>query len=331
MTSPHESRESARPATEPPSGDVPPAWLRVFTEVARRGSFTAAGAALGYTQSAVSRQISALEAHAGAPLFDRLPRGVRLTEAGETLLPHAEAVLGRLAAARRDLAALRDLTAGRVRVGAFATAQASLLPGAVAAFRDRHPRVAVGVQEGPTRSLGRRLAAGDLDVAVVSTTGAAALDELALVPLLEDHMLVALPAGHRLAGAESVRLGDLADEEWIASSTRVEDTLMAPCLRRGFRPRISLVVADWLAKLGFVAAGLGVTLVPSLAVGAVRPDLALVPLRPGEIPVREVYAATSRDLHRTAAVSAFLDALTRTAAAQEARSGARRHVQPPGP
>lgn len=298
------------------SHDFPAAWLRVFTEVARLGSFTAAGGALGYTQSAVSRQISALEDASGAPLFDRLPRGVRLTAAGETLLPHAEAVLGRLAAARRDLSALRDLTAGRVRVGAFATAQAALLPRAFATYRGRHPRVTVAVKEGPTRRLAAQLLAGDLDVAVVSTTGAASLEGLALLPLLDDRMLVAVSAGHRLAGREAVTLAELADEEWIASSTRVEETLMASCLRTGFRPRVSLVVADWLAKFGFVAAGLGVTLVPSLAVGAVRPDITLVPLRPGQMPVREVYAATSRELHRSDAVSAFLAVLTETAASR---------------
>lgn len=298
--------------TEP--HDFPAAWLRVFTEVARVGSFTAAGRALGYTQSAVSRQISALEAESGVPLFDRLPRGVRLTEAGATLLPHAEAVLGRLAAARRDLTALRELTAGRVRVGAFATAQVSLVPRAFTAYRRRHPKVTVTVEEGLTGRLVARLLAGDLDLAVVSTTGSASFEGLDLVPLLRDRMVVALPAGHPLAGREAIGLAELADEEWLAGSARPEDTLMAHCLRIGFRPRISLVVADWLAKQGFVAEGLGITLVPSLAVAAVRPDIALVPLLPDQVPVREVYAASCRDLHRTAATEAFLAVLTETAA-----------------
>ncbi|MFC5763512.1 LysR family transcriptional regulator [Actinacidiphila bryophytorum] len=294
--------------------DMPAAALRVFTHVARLGSFTAAARALGYTQSAVSRQIAALETAAGGPLVDRLPRGVRLTAAGQALLPHAEAVLGRLAAARRDLAALREVTAGRVRVGAFATAQAWLLPRAYAAFRGRHPGVAVTVQEGPSHRLAARVLAGDLDVAVVSTTGSPDFAGLDLVRLLDDPMLLALPSGHRLAGRAQVALADVADEAWVASSPRAEDTLLAPALGSGFRPRVSVVVADWLAKLGFVAQGLGVTLLPSLAVGAVRPDVALVPLRPDELPVRTVYAATCRDLHRTAAAAAFLDVLAGSAA-----------------
>ncbi|WP_225845668.1 LysR family transcriptional regulator [Streptomyces sp. HPF1205] len=304
--------------TEP--HDFPASWLRVFTEVARLGSFTAAGRALGYTQSAVSRQISALEGEAGVPLFDRLARGVRLTEAGGTLLPHAEAVLGRLAAARRDLAALRDLTAGRVRVGGFATAQVSLLPRAVTAYRSRHPNVALRVEEGLTGRLVARLLAGHLDVAVVSTTGSAPFDGLDLVPLLTDHMVVALPACHPLAGRDAIGLAELADEEWLAGSARPADTLMSHCLRMGFRPRISLVVSDWLAKQGFVAQGLGITLVPSLAVAAVRPDLALVPLLPDQVPVRQVYAATCRDLHRTAATEEFLAVLRETAAAAAAQA-----------
>nr|WSX73584.1 LysR substrate-binding domain-containing protein [Streptomyces sp. NBC_00899]WSX80352.1 LysR substrate-binding domain-containing protein [Streptomyces sp. NBC_00899] len=293
--------------------DLPAAALRVFTEVARLGSFTAAARELGYTQSAVSRQIASLEAAAGAPLVDRLPRGVRLTAAGHALLPHADAVLGRLAAARRDLTALRELTAGRVRAGAFATAQAWLLPRAYAAFRTRHPAVAVTVREGPSHRLAAAVLAGDLDVAVVSTTGSPDFEGLDLVRLLEDPMLLALPAGHRLAGRAEVALADVADEAWVASSPRAEDTLLAPALSGGFRPRVTLVVADWLAKLGFVAQGLGVTLLPSLAVGAVRPDVALVPLRPDELPVRTVYAATCRDLHRTAAAAAFLDVLRQSA------------------
>src|SRR2546421_3129853 len=109
-------------------------WLEVFREVARRGSFTAAAQALSYTQSAVSRQIAALEQDTGTTLFDRVPRGVRLTDEGRCLLEHAEVVLGRLESARRDLAALRDLDIGRLRVGAFATADAALVPRAMATF-----------------------------------------------------------------------------------------------------------------------------------------------------------------------------------------------------
>jgi DNA-binding transcriptional LysR family regulator len=136
------------------------AWLEVFREVARSGSLTAAAGALGYTQSAVSRQIAALERDTGTRLFDRLPRGMRLTDDGRSLLGHAHAVLERLKTARGDLAALRALDAGRVRLGAFDTAEAALVPRALAAFRAEHPRVGLSMVEANTPDL---LAALDRD------------------------------------------------------------------------------------------------------------------------------------------------------------------------
>src|SRR6266545_4319499 len=142
--------------------------LEVFRVVARQGSISGAAPLLGYTQSAVSRQIAALEAEVGARLLDRSSRGVALTEEGRCLLPHAEAMLDRLVAARRDLDALHGLGAGRLRVGAFPTAVAALVPRALAAFRRVHPGVTLTLVEGWTPLLLERLLSGDADVAVVS-------------------------------------------------------------------------------------------------------------------------------------------------------------------
>jgi len=129
-------------------GTVDIAWLEVFREVAARGSLTAAAQALGYTQPAVSRQVAALEKATGARLFDRLPRGVRLTEEGRFLLTHADVVLERMRAAADGLQALRNLEAGRLRAGAIDSANAALLPRALAAFRTVHPGVRLSVAEG---------------------------------------------------------------------------------------------------------------------------------------------------------------------------------------
>lgn len=286
--------------------------LRVFVEVARLGSFTAAGQSLDYTQSAVSRQISVLEDEVGVALFDRLARGVRLTEPGRYLLAHAEAVLDRLDVARRELADLRDLAAGRVRVGAFSTAHSSLVPKTISAFRARHPKIAVSLRDAMTPRLLSLLTAEELDVAVVSTTADYSLDGVELVKLFDDTMFVGVPTAHRLAGRDRVRLAELADDVWIAGSSRPEDTLISSCLRNGFRPRIGFVVREWIAKQGFVAAGLGVTLIPSLAADAVRPDIALVSLHADDVPVREVFAATARGLSHSVATKAFLDVLIRS-------------------
>ncbi|MFF2849381.1 LysR family transcriptional regulator [Streptomyces sp. NPDC058001] len=306
MPIPHDA-----PGSAPGSRDLSTPLLRVFVEVARLGSFTAAGPVLGYTQSAISRQISALEDEAGTVLFDRLPRGVRLTEPGRRLLGHAEAVLDRLDTARRDLADLRELATGRLRVGAFATADAALVPRAVSAFRRGYPEVTVTLREGFTPELLALLAAGDADVAVVSYPGPHHIDGFDLRKLCDDYMYVALPADHRLAGARQLRLADLADEEWIAGSSRPEDTLISSCLRTGFQPRIGFVARDWMAKQGFVAAGVGITLVPSLAADAVRPDIALALLHPDDIPPRQVYAATASGFTPSPATREFLALLGR--------------------
>ncbi|MFF8968383.1 LysR family transcriptional regulator [Streptomyces sp. NPDC014995] len=295
--------------------DLSTVWLRAFLEVARHGSFTVAARRLGWTQSAVSRQISSLEAAlGGGPLFDRLPRGVRLTEAGRVLAPYAESVAGTLRGAGRDLAALREGTGGRLRFGAFATADAALVPHALAAFRARRPGVRLIREEGLTPALLDRLAAGHLDVAVVSTTGRAPLEAYALHHLLDESLYVAVPAAHPLAGHHGpVRLGQLADADWISGGARPEGTLLDAALRAGFRPRVAHVVGEWTAKQGYVAAGLGVTLVPALAATAVRPDVVLLPVLDEGAPARAVYAATLPGRSPTPAEDAFVTALREAA------------------
>ncbi|MFI6848237.1 LysR substrate-binding domain-containing protein [Kitasatospora sp. NBC_00085] len=303
-------------------------WLEVFRTAARLGSFTAAGERLGFTQSAISRQISTLEAEFGVVLFDRLARGVRLTEHGRTLLPHAEALLDRLDGTRRELAALTGLNLGRLRVGAFDSANAALVPGALAAFRAAHPQVSVSLTEGLSAALLDRLREGDTDLAVVVGPPDQPYDAEAfdLRPLVEDVVLVALPRDHPLAGRSRLRLAELAEENWIAGSRDVESTLLAAGLRSGFRPRIEYVVAGWTAKLGLVAAGLGPTLIPSLAARAARPDVALAALHPEDTPVRLVQTATRRGQSLPPAITAFLDILRAAAGAP----GAPGSAQAPG-
>jgi DNA-binding transcriptional LysR family regulator len=290
--------------------------LEVFVAVARTGSITRAAQQLSYTQSAVSRQIATLEAEAGSALFDRLPRGVALTEAGRSLLPHAESVLDRLASARRDLAAVQGLAAGRLRVGAFPTAVAALVPRALAAFREAHPGVDLSLVEGLTPGLLDRLEAGDADVAVVSTPPDRPLDDrrFDLHHLLDERLLVAVPRGHRLARRRTVGIGELAEDNFIAGSATAEQTLLRATLPTGFQPRVDIVAAEWTGKLGCVAAGLGVALVPALAIRATPPDIALLRLKSTDATVRRVLAATVAGRSRPPAVSAFLDELDRSAA-----------------
>ncbi|SCG47228.1 DNA-binding transcriptional regulator, LysR family [Micromonospora echinaurantiaca] len=295
-----------------------PHSLDVFRTVARHGSITAAARELRYTQSAVSRQIAALEADLGVVLFDRLPRGVALTEPGRCLLPHAEAVLERLDTVHRELDALRGLGAGRLRVGAFPTAMAALVPRALAAFRAAHRQVALSLVEGRTPVLLERLLAGDADLAVVTAPPDQPLDagRFDLRHLLDERLLVAVPRDHRLARRRTVRLAELGDDSFVTGSTGADDPLMRAAMPPGFRPRIDIVAADWTGKLGCVAAGLGVALVPALAVRAAPADLALLRLHPDDAPVRRVYAATVAGRHRSPAVDRLLDGL-----ATQARAG----------
>lgn len=283
------------------------AWLDVFRTVAHLGSFTAAGERLGYTQSAISRQIATLEGELGTPLFDRLARGVRLTEHGRALLPHAEAMLERLDTTRRDLTALTELTAGQLRVGAFDSANAALVPDALAAFRAAHPDVAISLTEGLAEHLLDLLTQGAIDLALVAsyTEPADDSDRFDYRPLMADPVLVALPRGHRLARRRRLRLAELADEPWIAARRHAESTLLEACVRSGFQPRIEYTVAAWTAKLGLVAAGLGATLIPSLAARVTRPGIALVPLHPDDTPVRQVHTVTRRGRRMPPAVEAF--------------------------
>jgi DNA-binding transcriptional LysR family regulator len=157
---------------------------------------------------------------------------------------------------------------------------------------------------------------GELDVAVVSAYPHESLDadRLELHHLLDDLLMVALPAGHEMARRGAVRLAELAGESWVEGFPGSAETLAEACLQAGFRPRIDFGVRSWTAKQGFVAAGLGLALVPRLAAGALRPDIVLARLHPDDAPVRGVYAATWRGIATPPAVAAFLGYLDTAAA-----------------
>ncbi|WP_306362058.1 LysR family transcriptional regulator [Nocardia sp. CC227C] len=237
--------------------------LRVLREVMRCGSFSAAADRLGYTQSAVSRQIRLMERAAGRALFERRARGVRPTAAGRVVARHAEIVLGDLDAARQELLELEARPRGRLRVGGFASAMAAVLPRAMADFARRHPHITLVPREGTSAALLNAVARRRSDVAVVAAP-AAAPAELLVVPLLDDPLFVAVPSTHRLARRTTVSAALLRDERWIVGSLEPGTPLLGAWLG-GSAPARPYVVRDWSAKLGLVAAGLGVTVVPGLA------------------------------------------------------------------
>src|SRR5919198_980204 len=193
--------------------------LRVLREVAARGSFSAAADALAYTQSAISQQIAALEREAGTKLVDRSARGVRLTDAGRALVDHADIILARLADAEAELEAIAGLRGGRLRLAAFPSVAASLMPVAIARFRERHPGVELSMDLAEPPEAEQRLRSGECDIAVTNlATLACSIDQLDLVPILDDPMYVAMPAGHPLARRQTLRLEELAGEDWMLGS-----------------------------------------------------------------------------------------------------------------
>jgi DNA-binding transcriptional LysR family regulator len=259
--------------------------LAVLAAVVAEGSMTAAAARLAMSPSAVSQQVAALERSAGAALLVRGPRGVRPTDAGRLLADHAAAVDRRLERAERDLADLVAVRAGRLRLAAFPTAGARLLPTAIGAFRARHPDVAVTLAVREPEECPAAVREGDLDLAVVfEHPGGEPLDRAGLLHrhLLDDGAAVALPPGHRLAGGTGpVSVAELREEAWVRdtgpSCRRLLDRL---CARAGFTPRIAFDSDDYATAGRLVAAGVGIALVPDLARDQVGPDLVLRPVRP---------------------------------------------------
>ncbi|MFF3007616.1 LysR family transcriptional regulator [Kitasatospora sp. NPDC057940] len=323
--------------------------LRVLRAVARTGSFSAAARELGCTQPAISQQMKALEKSVDTPLVVRSGRGMQLSEAGRVLLKHATGILAGLSAAEEEIAAIAGLRAGRVRLVSFPTASSTLVPPAVARLRDSHPGVRVSLVEAePPESLAM-LRGGECEIALAfrypqSDDGVALpapahgtprearaeanleaqqlsagsdWSDLVVTPLLDDPLVGLLPAAHRLAGrGRPVELAELAGEQWIAGCPQCRGHLVELCAGAGFEPRIDFATDDYPAVVGLVAAGLGVAVLPRLALESVRPDgVSTVPVRTaaGAPAVRQVVALTLPDLAEVPAVALMLERLAGSA------------------
>jgi DNA-binding transcriptional LysR family regulator len=265
--------------------DVSLTALRVFRAVAEQGTFTAAAASLGYTQSAVSRQIAAIERAAGAELLERRRDGVRLTAAGRVVMRRATTVLDEIDATARELSGLPGQS-GTVRLGWFPSAGAVLLPTALAALRRTDPCLYVVSREGTTPALVRALRAGTLDLALLASMPPFRPPDtesppLALQTLTERALCLAVPATHPLARGDFVDVADLRGQLWIASAGSGEDRLMGVWPGLDERPEIAHTARDWLAKLHLVATGCGLTTVPATLAPAAPPGLRILPVRGG--------------------------------------------------
>lgn len=291
--------------------------LRILRAVAGTGSFSAAARELGCTQPAVSQQMKALEQSAGTPLLVRAGREMRLTQAGEALVRHAAGILAGLTAAEEEVAAIAGLRAGRVRLVSFPSGSSTLVPTALAAMRGEHPGTRISLVEAePPRSV-EMLREGDCDLALAfryaGASAAAEWEDLVVTPLLTDRLVGLVPEAHPLAGAGRVGMAELADEPWIAGCPRCRRHLVEVCEGAGFTPRIDFATDDYPAVVGLVGAGLGVAVLPELAVESVRAKgVSTLAVEPAV--EREVVALTLPDLARVPAVAATLGELVRAAA-----------------
>ena len=250
--------------------------LRIFHEVARTGSLTAAANALNYTPSAVSQQIALLQRETDSRLIERHRRGVRVTEAGRQLLRHVTVVLAELDAAEATLAAVARGEGGRMRLGSFVTANASLMPRAVAAFHRARPGVELDLVELDPDAALAEVADHGLDIALIYQfpLGPLAMtQDVETLPLLADPLHIMLPREHPLAGRSSIALAELRAQDWIQGVRNGSTLGVLPqaCRAAGFEPNIVFRTDDQMAVRGLVAAGLGIALVPWLALSTV-PD-----------------------------------------------------------
>ncbi|MBR7837794.1 LysR family transcriptional regulator [Actinospica durhamensis] len=246
--------------------------MLVFAEVARFGSLAGAAQALGWTQPAVAQHVRRLERDTGCTLVVRTSRGVTLTEAGHSLAAHAEAITARLRAARADLSALTDLRAGRVRLSAFPSACATFVPAAIALLWERAPGLDVRLTEAEPDEARRLLAAGDADLAVTFDYDNVpdASTQTARIKLFDDTMLLVVPPAHRLAARSDIDLAAATDQRWIAGCPRCRAHLTAAAAGCGFLPDIRHSTDDYVVTQTLVAAGLGIALLPALALEAAR-------------------------------------------------------------
>ena len=252
----------------------------IFRDVVRAGSISAAARELGWTQPAVSQHLARLEREAGGPLLLRGPGGVTPTEAGRALLRRADVVAAELYAAEEELAALSQLRAGRVRLVAFPSAAATLVPDAVGALGDAHPDVAVGLEQAEPPEALAAVAAGDADVALVFGYDGPPLGIGSLVwqRLLDEPVHLVVPPGGSAPGRRG--LAALDGAAWIAGCVRCRTHLVERCEDAGFTPTIRHTTDDYVVVQNLVARGLGVTVLPESALTAYRhPGVRVVPMR----------------------------------------------------
>ena len=291
--------------------------MQVLRAVITSGSITAAARNLGYTPSAISQQLSALEREAGIELLERVGRGVRPTLAGALLSEHAETLSTELAKAEAALSELKAGRTGRFSIRYFATAGASLVPPAIAAVRREHPGVCLDLKLVELDDPMLEVEAGRADVAITvfprQTPPAKGVE---LIHLLDDPYRAVLPKAHPLARKRVLDLAEFAEEPWVGVDGLpgiCRDILLGACASAGFAPNVVVESEDYQTAQGFIAAGLGVGLIPDLGLGAPHPGVVIRRIRHPE-PNRAIHAAVAARAWSHPAVRTLLDAMREASA-----------------
>jgi DNA-binding transcriptional LysR family regulator len=256
--------------------------LRIFAAVAEEGSFTAAADSLYLSQSAVSQQMAILEREVGLPLMDRGPRGIRLTEAGQLLAERARSLLAEMTRVEHEMHRLAGAPQ-QVRLGAFPTAGAHLIPLTVQSYRRQHPDSQLVLSAVHAADAAGQLREGSIHVGLVWDYDFAPQPEepgLHRLPLLDEPLRVILPLGHPAGAQTQLSLESLAQEQWVVRAHRPPhaDAFERLCASAGFEPDVVFTADDYQSVQGLVAAGIGISLVPYLSLVAQRPDVVVRPL-----------------------------------------------------
>jgi DNA-binding transcriptional LysR family regulator len=271
--------------------------LQIFAAVAERGSFTAAAEALYMTHSAVSQQMALLERQLGVPLMVRGPRGVELTEPGRLLAERSTGLLGTISTIEREM---RDLKARHtsVRLGAFPTAGADLIPRVLREYQLRYPKTKVVLRSAHAADMAAELREGSIHLGLIwdyDFLPRTIPGDIELLHLVDDPLFVLVPADHPLAGESEVDLVEFAGEDWVirGHNPPYDEAFTTMCRLAGFEPRIGFVTEDYLSAQGLVAAGIGISAAPRLALVAQHPEVVAVPIA-GDAPHRRIGAVRLR-------------------------------------
>jgi DNA-binding transcriptional LysR family regulator len=282
--------------------------LRVIEAVRRHESVTAAARELHYTQPSVSHHLARLEAETGTRLLQKVGRGIRLTEAGHLLADRAAEIIGRVDSASAELSTLAGLDAGRVRLAGFSSVLSSLVPQAGKVLAERHPGVELSLTDAHPEDALQLLRTGRIEVALIFRYDETAPEDgVRLTHLTDDPLyLLTLDGGSALA--------EHRDSTWIGGCERCRSHLVELCESAGFSPRIGYSSDDMVVMQSLVAAGMGVTTIPGLALAAHRhPAITATEI---DAPPRHIYAATYGDPPDPPATTALVDALRRAASHQ---------------